>query len=91
MAEHVGHERLKAEGRPFTCGAFSSSSSSSSSSSISRFEGTDGRGCGKARHLRGSYTSSSHASSHTSSFTLRRTLRRLFLFGGLSMAPLPLQ
>jgi hypothetical protein len=36
-------------------------------------------------------TSSSHTSSHTSSFTLRRTLRRLFQFGGLSMAPLPLQ
>jgi hypothetical protein len=47
MAEHVGHERLKAAGRPVTGGAFSSSSSSSSS--ISRFEGTDGRGCGKAR------------------------------------------
>jgi hypothetical protein len=42
MAEHVGHERLKAVGRPVTCGAFSSSSSSS----ISRFEGADGRGCG---------------------------------------------
>jgi hypothetical protein len=53
MAEYVGHERLKAVRRPVTCGAFSSSSSSSSSSSISRFEGADGRGCGKARHLRG--------------------------------------
>jgi hypothetical protein len=33
---------------------------------------------------------SSHASSHTLSSTLRRTLCRLFQFGGLSMAPLPL-
>jgi hypothetical protein len=40
MAEYLGHERLKAEGRPITCGAFSSSSSSS----ISQFEGPEGRG-----------------------------------------------
>ena len=87
MAEHFGHERLKVyqKGMPFA------------SMRKTLLDDLPRRiaACAGNSQRRSGMTSSSHTLSHTSSqtlsSTLRRTFCRLFQFGGLSMAPLPLQ
>jgi hypothetical protein len=82
MAEYFGHERLKVyqKGMPFA-----SMRKTLLDDLLRRVAA-----CSDNSQRRPRITSS-HTSSHTSSSTLRRTLCRLFQFGGLSMAPLPLQ
>ena len=86
MAEHVGHERLKVyqKGMPFA---------SMCKTLLDDLPRRIAACSGNSQRLSG-LTSSAHTSSHTSSqtlsSTLRRTFCRLFQFGGLSMAPLPL-
>ena len=87
MAEHFGHERQKVyqKGMPFASMRKTLLDDlprrvAACSDNSQWWSGMTSR----------SYTSS-HTSSHTLSSTLRRTRCRLFQFGGLSMAPLPLQ
>jgi hypothetical protein len=83
MAEHFGHERLQVyqKGMPFA------SMRKTLLDDLPRRVAA----CSDTSQRRSGMTSRSHTSSHTLSFTLRRTFCRLFQFGGLSMAPLPLQ
>ena len=82
MAEHFGHERLKVyqKGMPFA------------SMRKTLLDDLPRRiaACSDNSQRRSGMTSSSHPSSHPLSSTLRRALCRRFLFGGLSMPPLPL-
>ena len=83
MAEHFGHERQKVyqKGMPFA------SMRKTLLNDLPRRIAA----CSDNSQRRSGMTSSSHTSSQTLSSTLRRRLCRLFQFGGLSMAPLPLQ
>jgi hypothetical protein len=87
MAEHFGHERRKVcqKGLPFV--SMRKTLLDDLPRQVAAFSDNSQRRSG----LTSSFHSSSHTSSHTLSSTLRRTLCRLFPFGGLSMAPLPLQ
>jgi hypothetical protein len=92
MAEYVGHERLKVyqKGMPFA------SMCKTLLDDLPRRIASMLRQLSKAvrddiavPHFIAHFVV--YASSHTLSSTLRRTLCRLFLLGGLSMAPLPPQ
>ena len=87
MAEHFGHERLKV----YQKGMLFASMRKTLLDDLPRRVAA----CSDNSQRRSGMTSSSNTSSHTSSqtlsSTLRRTFCRFFQFGGLSMAPLPLQ
>ena len=83
MAEHFGHEKLKV----YQKGMQFASMRKTLLDDLPRRVAA----CSDNSQRRSGMTSNSHTSSHTLSSTLRRTLCRLFQFGGLSMASLPLQ
>ena len=87
MAEHFGHEKLKVYqiGMPFA------SLRKTLLDDLLRRVAACSDNSQRRPRITSSSRTLSHTSSHTSSSTLRRTLCRLFQFGGLSMAPLPLQ
>ena len=87
MAEHFGHERLKVyqKGMPFA------SMRKTLLDDLPRRVAACSDNSQRRSGMTSSFHTSSHTSSHTLSSTLRRTLCRLFPFGGLSMAPFPLQ
>jgi hypothetical protein len=87
MAEHFGHEKLKV----YQKGMQFASMRKTLLDDMPRRVATCSDNSQRRSGMTSRFHTSSHTSSHTLSSTLRRTLCRLFQFGGLNMAPLPLQ
>jgi hypothetical protein len=87
MAEHFGHERLNVYQKGMQFASMRTTLLDDLPRRVAACSDNSQRRPGMTSNSHTSF----HTSSHTLSSTLRRTLCRLFQFGGLSMAPLPLQ